>query len=102
MDVGSCSIAVTETSYFEAVWSKELFGIQAIIERGFTLRSVRDIIRTYTQVHRTDKYSRHSSIIWPLSLNSFVFLYEVIGFGFESSCSVLNIRFCACFEKGVP
>ena len=32
-------------------------------ECGFTLKRVRDMIRTYSQMHRTDKYSQHSSII---------------------------------------
>ena len=32
---------------------------------GFTLKRVRDMTRTYSQKHRTDKYSEHSSIIWP-------------------------------------
>ena len=32
----------------------------------FTLKRVRDMIRTYSQMHRTDKYSQHSSIIWPV------------------------------------
>ena len=31
--------------------------------------SVHDMIRTYSQMHRTDKYSQHSSIIWPVWLN---------------------------------
>ena len=43
--------------------------IQATIECGFTLKRVRDMIRTYSQMHRTDKYSQHSSIIWPVWLN---------------------------------
>ena len=36
------------------------------IECGFTLKRVRDMTRTYSQKHRTDKYSEHSSIIWPV------------------------------------
>ena len=32
-------------------------------ECGFTLKCVRDMTRTYSQMHRTDKYSEHSSII---------------------------------------
>ena len=32
-------------------------------ECGFNLKRVRDMIRTYSQMHRTDKYSQHSSII---------------------------------------
>ena len=39
------------------------------IECGFTLKHVRDMTRTYSQMHRTDKYSEHSSIIWPVWLN---------------------------------
>ena len=31
-----------------------------------------------------------------------MFVYELSGYGFESSCSHLNFRFRACFEKGVP
>ena len=58
--------------------------------------------RTYTQMHRTDKYSEHSSIIWPVWPNGWVFVYELSGSGFESSCSHLNFRFRACFEQGVP
>ena len=30
---------------------------------------VPDMIRTYNQMHRTDKYSQLSSIIWPVWLN---------------------------------
>ena len=36
---------------------------------------------------------------WP---NGWVFVYEISGSGFDSSCSHLNFRFCACFEQGVP
>ena len=31
---------------------------------GFTLKCVRDMIRTYSQLQHTGKYSEHSSIIW--------------------------------------
>ena len=37
-------------------------------------------------MHRTDKYSQHSSIIWPVWLNGWVFVYELSGCGFESRC----------------
>ena len=46
--------------------SKEFLDIQATIECGFTLKRVRDMTRTYSQMHRTDKYSEHSSIVWPV------------------------------------
>ena len=42
-------------------------------------------------MHRTDKYSQHSWIIWPVWLNCSVFVYELSGCGFESRCSpILN------------
>ena len=53
-------------------------------------------------MYRTDKYSEHSAIIWPVWLNSWVLVYESNGSGFESSCSHLNLKFHACFEQGVP
>ena len=31
-----------------------------------------------------------------------MFIYELSGCGFESSCSHLNFRFRTCFEQGVP
>ena len=45
------------------VSSKELLEIQANIECRFILKHVRDMTITYSQMHRTDKYSQHSSII---------------------------------------
>ena len=61
-----------------------------------------EMIRTYSQMHRTDKYSQHSSIIWPVWLNGWVFVYELRGCGIESSCTHLNFRFRFFFEQGVP
>ena len=61
-----------------------------------------DMIRTCSQMHRTDKYSQHSSIIWPVWLNGWVFVYELSGCGFESRCSHLNFRYRVCLEQVVP
>ena len=36
--------------------------MQATIECGFTLKRVHDKTRIYSQMHRTDKYSQHSSL----------------------------------------
>ena len=41
-------------------------------------------------MHRTDKYSQHSSTIWPVWLNGWVFVYELSGCEFESRCSQLR------------
>ena len=55
--VGSRPVAVTQTSDFAPVSSKKFLEIQPTVECGFTLKRVHDRIRTYSQMHRTDKYS---------------------------------------------
>ena len=60
-----------------------------------------DMIRTYSQMHLTDKYLQHSSIIWPVWLNGWVFLYKLVGCGFNPRYIYLNVRYRACFEQGV-
>ena len=44
-------------------------------------------------MHRRNKYSQRSSIIKPLWLNGWVFIYELTSWWFESSWSHLNLRF---------
>ena len=56
----------------------------------------------YSQMHCIDKYLQHSSIIWPVRLNGWVFIYELNGCGFEFSCCHLSFRYLACFQRGVP
>ena len=70
--VRSNLFAVSSTSDMAPVSSKEFFDIQATTECKFTLRPLRDMIITYSQMHRSDKYSQHSSIMtsW---LNGWVF-----------------------------
>ena len=65
------------------VSSKEFLDIQATIEYGFTLKRVQDMVRTYSQLHRTDKYSEHSSIIRSVWPNGCVFVYEQSGLGWS-------------------
>ena len=79
-----------ETSDIALVSSKEILDIHATIECRFTLKRVRDMIRTYIQMHRTDKYSQHSSIIWSVWLNGWVFVSELSGCSFKSRCSHLE------------
>ena len=102
MVLGSNPVGVTKTSHFAPAWSKEFLDIQVIVVCGFTLKHVRDMTRTYSRMHCTDKYPEHSSIIWQVWRNGWVFVYKLIGSGFESSCSHLNFRFRTCFEQGVP
>ena len=61
--------------------------IRATIECGFTLKCICDMIRTCSQMQCTDKYSQHSSIILPVWLSGWVFVYKLSGVGFESSGS---------------
>ena len=83
------------------VLSKEFLDIRATIDCIFTLKLVRDMIIIYSQMHRTDKHSQHSSVIWPVWLNGWAFVYELSGCDFKSRCFHLNFRYSACFEQGV-
>ena len=47
--LGSSPVAVTSPSDFAPASSKEFLDIQATVECGFTLKRVRDMIRTYSQ-----------------------------------------------------
>ena len=58
--------------------------------------------RTYSQMHSTDKYSQHSSIIWSVWPNLWVSVYQLSASGFESSCSHLTFRFRSCFGQETP
>ena len=58
-----------KTSDMAPVSRKEFLDIQAKIECGFTLNCLRDMIKTCSQMHRTDKYSQKNSVIWPVWLN---------------------------------
>ena len=63
-----------KSSMLEKHWKKK------ITECGFTLKSVRDMIKAYIQIHGTDKYSQHSSIIWLVGINDWIFVYELTGY----------------------
>ena len=52
-----------------------------------TMKRVCDMTRIYSQMYHTDKHSQHSSIIWPVWLNGWVFVYKLSGCRFESHCS---------------
>ena len=90
MVLGSSLVAVTSTLDFAPASSKDFLDIQATRECGFTLKHVRDMTGTYSEMHRTDKYSEHRPIIWPVWPNGWVFVYELNGSGFESSYSHLD------------
>ena len=81
--VASNPVSVIWTSDIAPVSRKEFLDIQATIESRFTLKLIRDMIITYSQIHRTDKHSQHSSMIWPVWLNGWVCVYELSGCGFD-------------------
>ena len=72
------------------------------IECRFTLKLAHEIALTYRQMHCTDKYSKHSSIIWLVWLNGWVSVYDQSGDGFESCCCNINLRYGTCFKHRVP
>ena len=51
---------------------------------GFTLKLLRDMIITCTQMHRTDKYSEQSLIIWAIQLHGWVSINELSGCEFKA------------------
>ena len=99
-----CSYHVTYSFQIEStVWMSKLPECQRSVYRVWIhSKTCTWHVRTYSQMHRTYKYSQHSSIIWPVWPNGLAVVYELSGCGFESSCSDLNFRFHACFEQGVP
>ena len=74
--------------------SKEFLDIQATIECGFTLNRVRDMIRTYNQMHHTRFRVTHNTAQYLASLAKWSSerpMLEAL-IHFESSCSHLNFR----------
>ena len=43
-------------------------------------------------MYRRGKYSQHSSIIWPVWLNGWLFVYDLGGCGFEPRCCQLKLQ----------
>ena len=54
------------------------------------LKRIHEMIRTYSQMHCIDRCSQHSSIIWSVWLNGWVFVYEI------SVCGWIDELFCIC------
>ena len=102
MVLGSSAAAVTYISAFVPASSNDFLDTETTIDSGYTLNRLRDMIRTYIQMHRTDKYSQRSSITFPVQLNGRGFVYELSGCGFDCSCSHLFFRFHSCIKDGVP
>ena len=54
-----------------------------------TLKCVCDMIIAYGQMHRTDKYSQHSSVTLSVWLNDLVFVYKLGDCSIKSLCCQL-------------
>ena len=54
-------VGVSQTSEFAPASNKEFR--ETTIECEFTLKCIREMVRTYSQLNHTDNYSQHSSII---------------------------------------
>ena len=78
------SLLSLKLQIWHLLWARSFLTFRQTVECGFTLKLIREMIITYSQMHRTDKNSQHSSIIWPVWLNGWVFVYELNDWGFES------------------
>ena len=66
----------------------------------YHLYNLKNVKNTHGGVLSDCNWTRtQNHFFWP---NGWVFVYELSGSRFESSCSHLNFRLRACFEQGVP
>ena len=101
--VRSSPVGITKTSDIAPVFSKEFLAIQATIEFGFTLKLVRDMIRTYSQIDDTTlnpeveysiSFSKHGKklcLSWHYNgLNCYIFVNGVEIYNFKAKNSEIN------------
>ena len=88
--------------WFRACLEQAVLWQSSITECRITLKSVRDMARTYSQMHCAYKCAEESSMIWQVCRNGRAFDYQLSDSGFEGSCRHLNFRYCACFQLRVP
>ena len=61
------------------------------------------VLVTATGLEPTITYFVNEHMVeWNEHKNYSVFIYKLSGCGFESRCSRLIFRYCACFEQEVP
>ena len=72
----------------------------ATMECGFTLTRVHDMVSIYNQMHHTDKYSQNSSLIWPVCLNGWDFVYELSVCGL-SPIAVTKLSYKKIFSENL-
>ena len=95
----SCSHLNLRISRLLRAWSSLTF---RLLECVYSLwKRVRDMPRTYSQMHRTDKYSEQLNHLVSLAKWLSVHL-QTKWFWVRVQLLHLNFRFCACFEQGPP
>ena len=80
------------------LWARSSLTFSQTIECRSTLKLVRVMIIICSQMHRTDNESQHSSIIWPVWLNGWVFSCELICCGFKPPCCHLKLQIWPLFR----
>ena len=86
----------SESTLYSFVNAKELFAKS----RGkIWILSDSNLTRTHNHLVHKRTLNHLANIVW---LNRWVFIYELSGCGFKSSCCQLNFSIRACFEQGVP
>ena len=88
------TVLITFKLFIKHLFSNYRYFHLLMIYQCITLEGVHDMIRTCSQLHRTNKYSEHSSIIWSVWPYGWVFVYKLSGSGFESSCNLLFLVLC--------
>ena len=64
MVISSSAVAVTQTLDFPPVLSEEFLDIQETIDCGFTLKCVRDMIRTYSPIFKDTVKNNYLVFRW--------------------------------------
>ena len=99
MTVWSCHVTYVFQSESTPYYSLNVKELLARSRRE--IRSLSDCNWNRTQNHLVRKQTL-SHLAQLVKVSGWVFVYELSGSGFKSSCSRLNFRFRACFEQGVP
>ena len=94
-----------QQSYVTLLFAVSFCHVTYVFQSESTLYSCLNVKELLTQSRREicKRTRTHSYLIHKRTLNHSVFVYELSGCGFESSCSHLDFRFCACWSRqGVP
>ena len=77
------SLLLLKLQIWRLLRARSSLTLRQTIKCRFPMKLVCEMIITYSLMRRTDKYSQHSLLNWPVWLNGWVFVYELSGSGFE-------------------